>query len=81
MRRRTEGRELARVKAELEEEKLKNADLDSENANLDSKNVDLQSKNNDLEIEVLLKLESDLVRLLQDRRALQNGCQTNTTRS
>ena len=38
--------ELARVRAELEEEKLKNAELDS-------KNDDLDSKNDDLEIDIL----------------------------
>jgi hypothetical protein len=48
--------ELARVRAELEEEKLKNAELDS-------KNDDLDSKAGDLEIEVLViksKLASPL---------------------
>jgi hypothetical protein len=44
--------ELARVKAELEEEKLKNADLDSKNANLDSKVTHL-------EIEIL-EIKSEL---------------------
>jgi hypothetical protein len=34
--------ELVRVKAELEEEKLKNADLDSKNADLDSKATHLE---------------------------------------
>jgi hypothetical protein len=34
--------ELARVRAELEEEKVKNAELDSKNDDLDSKNYDLE---------------------------------------
>jgi hypothetical protein len=51
--RREEG-ELVRVKTELEEEKLKNADLDS-------KNTDLDSKATHLEIEILFsKTASEL---------------------